>query len=750
MVVAWTTDESAYGHVEYGLTAAYGSSTAESAISSPEHAQTIAGLAPGTTYHYRVAATDAAGNIAYSESRTVTTVAAPVLADNEPPTILVIAVSGVSTSTAEITLSTDELAIVQIEYGMTENYGITASAGDEFSASHNISLAGLTASTTYHYRAFAEDEVGNRTFSFDNTFTTGAVTVSAPATTSSTNTSATSSAPNSSPQTVSTSTSTSTINQATSTGTTTTVVATTTATTTAAIASTTIPQATTAFEIVAEPLAASISTSTVKITWTTTEPATSQVFYGATSAYGSSTAASADFSLTHNVTLNGLSPETDYIYGVFSKTADGRSAAIDNLEFTTLPALAAPSPLRISNVRANQIGTSTATIVWTANFPTKGDLRYGASTAHDSSAGKHAVLLVDHVHDITGLAANTTYHYQALITDEAGNSAVSEDRAFRTAATAGGAGTSINQEEAGGSIVLLPDPPDTAPPPPVNIGGGKPPAPLPKPKLVKVDALEGQVIFIFDKTSPSEYIRVVRRNWMSPRNARDGKTVYEGAAESFTDVGLVNGHTYHYGIYRVDQFRGVSKPVLLSATPVAGKDQIKLNVTPVSEPKTPRFVFGKNLAIGATGRDVRHAQLLLAQNPEVYPQGLITGYFGTLTEQAITRFQIKHALPATGIADQKTRTKLTSISKTRVIAKKSSFYRDISLGAQGADVVALQTFLFAEGQYPQALFTGYFGPLTQQALARFQSANSISPANGYFGRATREKVEKITTAKKVP
>jgi peptidoglycan hydrolase-like protein with peptidoglycan-binding domain len=33
--------------------------------------------------------------------------------------------------------------------------------------------------------------------------------------------------------------------------------------------------------------------------------------------------------------------------------------------------------------------------------------------------------------------------------------------------------------------------------------------------------------------------------------------------------------------------------------------------------------------------------------------------------------------------------------------------------------------------------TSYFGSLTQKALARFQKANGIAPAVGYFGSITR-------------
>jgi hypothetical protein len=52
--VRWSTSEAATSKVEYGPTAAYGASTRFDTSWVTSHAVGLAGLAPGTTYHYRV------------------------------------------------------------------------------------------------------------------------------------------------------------------------------------------------------------------------------------------------------------------------------------------------------------------------------------------------------------------------------------------------------------------------------------------------------------------------------------------------------------------------------------------------------------------------------------------------------------------------------------------------------------------------------------------------------------------------
>lgn len=58
-----------------------------------------------------------------------------------------------------------------------------------------------------------------------------------------------------------------------------------------------------------------------------------------------------------------------------------------------------------------------------------------------------------------------------------------------------------------------------------------------------------------------------------------------------------------------------------------------------------------NLSFGSSGDDVSQLQSFLSKDRNVYPQGLVTGYFGSDTEDAVQRWQAEHDIVATGTPD---------------------------------------------------------------------------------------------------
>jgi len=71
------------------------------------------------------------------------------------------------------------------------------------------------------------------------------------------------------------------------------------------------------------------------ISWATDKPATSQVEYGTTNEYGSSTTLDESLTTSHSVTLSGLKPNTTYHFKTKSKDESGNEAASQDQTLTT-------------------------------------------------------------------------------------------------------------------------------------------------------------------------------------------------------------------------------------------------------------------------------------------------------------------------------------------------------------------------------------------------------------------------------
>lgn len=56
----------------------------------------------------------------------------------------------------------------------------------------------------------------------------------------------------------------------------------------------------------------------------------------------------------------------------------------------------------------------------------------------------------------------------------------------------------------------------------------------------------------------------------------------------------------------------------------------------------------RQLETGMRGNDVGSLQTFLAQDNTIYPQGLVTGYFGGLTKSAVSNFQARNGIPTAG------------------------------------------------------------------------------------------------------
>ncbi len=104
---------------------------------------------------------------------------------------------------------------------------------------------------------------------------------------------------------------------------------------------------------------------------------------------------------------------------------------------------------------------------------------------------------------------------------------------------------------------------------------------------------------------------------------------------------------------------------LTTTTFAAAKDKDK-EAKPAKEVKANvPASLERQLEVGMKGEDVKELQRILADEPDMYPEKLITGFFGLLTKKAVKKFQKKHGLEQVGRVGKKTLEKLKKVKKDK-------------------------------------------------------------------------------------
>jgi hypothetical protein len=178
-------------YFEYGTTTGYGSKTA--AKSEPAGSSNVGvsasltGLKPGTTYHYRLVATNSGGTSRGADG---------IFATSAGPVAVTGTAADLTVTSATLTGSVDpngRSTTWYFEYGTSTSYGSKTSAKGAGSSTATIGVSapvsGLTRGKLYHYRLVATSDAGtsrgsDRTFSTSGAPTpvTGSTTSITPAT----------------------------------------------------------------------------------------------------------------------------------------------------------------------------------------------------------------------------------------------------------------------------------------------------------------------------------------------------------------------------------------------------------------------------------------------------------------------------------------------------------------------------------------------------------------------------------------
>lgn len=185
-----------------------------------------------------------------------------------------------------------------------------------------------------------------------------------------------------------------------------------------------------------------ITTSTIRILWTTNEASNSFVWYSTTSPIvATSTTPSAGSSAlvtSHDVQVTGLTTNTTYYFVVTSVDAAGNLATSSQSSFTTAAVtdITAPS---MTSIYATGMTGSSAHITWTTDEAATSIVNFGTTspvTSSNSTVVSLGTLVNNHDLFITGLSSNTTYYFTVTSADAWGNVATSAQMSFATTAPA--------------------------------------------------------------------------------------------------------------------------------------------------------------------------------------------------------------------------------------------------------------------------------------------------------------------------
>jgi alpha-tubulin suppressor-like RCC1 family protein len=157
---------------QWGTTTNYGNLTAATGMGSGTNAlplsAPLAGLTPGVTYHYRVAATNSNG-AGYSSDGSFTTLG--------PPEVWTLSATTVTATNATLNGTVNPNGYptaAWFQWGNTTGYGNLTAATDMGSGTSDlplsVALAGLTLGATYHFRVAATNSYG-AVYGMDQSFT---------------------------------------------------------------------------------------------------------------------------------------------------------------------------------------------------------------------------------------------------------------------------------------------------------------------------------------------------------------------------------------------------------------------------------------------------------------------------------------------------------------------------------------------------------------------------------------------------
>jgi len=210
-----------------------------------------------------------------------------------------------------------------------------------------------------------------------------------------------------------------------------------------------------------------------------------------------------------------------------------------------------------------------------------------------------------------------------------------------------------------------------------------------------------------------------------------------------TEQGSENGESVTSGDYSLSILQELKQPKLLNWVLISLSC---LTVMTVLNTANPVLAMSR----GDSGIDVTSLQEDLKASG--YYEGPVTGFYGSLTEEAVIKFQNAKGLVPDGIVGSMTQSALVYVKEEKLpqeFPNEVNFNEDnrgadssvllLKRGNKNAIVASLQRNMQTNGYYNGPI-TGYYGSFTEAAVKEFQRAKGLQ-VDGVAGPVTRAALE---------
>ncbi len=174
-----------------------------------------------------------------------------------------------------------------------------------------------------------------------------------------------------------------------------------------------------------------VSDTSLVITFSTNETATSTINYGTSLSYGS-VIANNNLNSDHRYVFTGLLPGTAYYLSMRVADVDGNISSALQFSVTTTDSADYTPPI-ITNVTSSVVTDDEALILWSTDEGATGKVYYGTtSTVYTESSDLVSTYNREHFMTLSGLTTSTEYFYVVVSADVSGNSSTSTEYSFTT------------------------------------------------------------------------------------------------------------------------------------------------------------------------------------------------------------------------------------------------------------------------------------------------------------------------------